>query len=155
MSSVKNHRTLGMVILQLALGLFFIVTGLITLQLDSGFFGQIKASFMGNEVASAISHLVSNKSVANILIIVFGIIEFLAGIFLLIHLFVATGTNFTEALMIIIMIVWLIVIIIVDVLGHNGLLGGHVFGNIRSVMTFLKQLSAHLLVLGAVMTVKN
>ena len=49
-----SKRTLGGIVLQLALSLFLIVSGIVTLQLDGGFFGKIQAGVNGNELASAV-----------------------------------------------------------------------------------------------------
>ena len=155
MTRIKRQRTAGKLILQIALALFFIASGIITLQLDSGFFGRLEAGLRNNEVAYAINSLIRNTNVADILIIAFGVIEFLVGIFLAIQLFVDVGVRFTQVLMAIIVIVWLLVIILVDIMGRSGIMGGHIFDDMGSMLSYFKQLSAHLLVLGSVIVVQD
>lgn len=144
-----------MVILQLGLALFFIASGIITLQLDSGFFGKIEAGLRNNEVAYAVNSLISNGSAADAVIIALGIIELLAGVFLLLQLFVNTGIRLTRVLMLVIIVVWIAVVILVDIMGKSGILGGNVFSSLSSLLAYFKQLSAHLLVLGSVVVVKD
>jgi hypothetical protein len=79
----------------------------------------------------------------------------LAGIFLALRLFVNTGVRLTQVLMLVITVVWIAVIILVDIAGKSGLLGGNVFGSLSSLLSYFWQLSAHLLVLGSVIVVKN
>ena len=80
----NKKRTVGTLVLQIALGLLFIVSGIWTLQ-----------NGKGDEIASAI-HSVFNKDLAQILCIVFGIIEIVAGVFLLLRLFVFLNTSWTH-----------------------------------------------------------
>jgi uncharacterized membrane protein YphA (DoxX/SURF4 family) len=135
----KNVSVLGMIILQIALGAFFLVSGISTLQGGTG-----------DEAASAIRHLV-NGNLSDILCIVFGVIELLAGVILLLKLFAATGTVLDGILMFIIMLVWIVAIVLVDILGRGGLLNG--FGG--NVLSFFRVFASHLLILGAIFVVKN
>lgn len=135
----KRHRTLGTLILQIALGLLFIVSGIWTLQ-----------NGKGDEITIAIRSIFSGD-VAKIICIVFGIIEIVAGVFLLLRLFVYLNTNLDSLLMIIIMICWIIAIIMIDFLGNDSL-----FNNFDSgFLSFINRFARHLLILGAVIKVKD
>lgn len=137
--SDNNHRSIGFIVLWIALGLFFAVSGIWTLQ-----------GGKGDEATVAITKLFSGD-VRNIVRIAFGIIELLAGIFLLLRLFVPVSTTVDTLLMVIIAIVWIVAIVLIDFLGDSGILhnGAH------DILSWLKQLSWHLLVLGSVLLVRN
>lgn len=133
-----KRRTIGTIILQIALGLLFLVSGIWSLQTGKG-----------DEIAKAIRSLF-NVDTAKIICIVFAIIEIVAGVFLLLRLFVPIGTNLDNVLMLIIMICWIACIIITDFMGSSGL-----FNNFDNVLNVLNQLSRHLVILGAIITVRK
>ncbi len=135
----NKHRTVGTLILQIALGLLFIVSGIWTLQ-----------NGKGDEIAAAIRSIF-NGDVAKVICIVFGIIEIVAGVFLLLRLFVFLNTNLDTLLMIIIMICWIVAIIMIDFIGKDGLLNNLNEG----FLGFLNRFARHLLILGAVIKVKD
>lgn len=135
----NKKRTIGTLILQIALGLLFIVSGIWTLQ-----------NGKGDEIASAIRSIFS-KDIAQVICIVFGIIEIVAGVFLLLRLFVFLNTSLDTLLMIIIMICWIVAIIMIDFVGNDGL-----FNNFDSgFLGWLNRFARHLLILGAVIKVKD
>ena len=150
--ATKSSTGFGVVLLQIALCLFFNASGILTLQLDSGFLGRLQAGFGGNEVATAV-YSILNGDVANIVIIAIGICEVLAGIFLILRFCMGVG-KLADIVLIIIMIVWIAVIILVDILGNGGLLKG-ALNSFGSIISFLKVFSAHLLVLGGILIVKR
>lgn len=135
----NKHRTVGTLILQIALGLLFIVSGIWTLQ-----------NGKGDEIAAAIRSIF-NGDVAKVICIVFGVIEIVAGVFLLLRLFVFLNTNLDTLLMIIIMICWIVAIIMIDFIGRDGLLNNLNEG----FLGFLNRFARHLLILGAVIKVKD
>jgi uncharacterized membrane protein YphA (DoxX/SURF4 family) len=137
--ALQREHSVGYLFLQVALGLFFLVSGIWTLQGSSG-----------NEIAVAIKSVLSGDS-AQISCIVFGIIEVLAGIFLLLRMFVTFSSPIDTILMVIIMIAWIASIILIDFLEKGALPAG----NFASILRWLKALAYHLLVLGAVITVRN
>lgn len=94
-------------LLQVALGLTLGVSGIYALQ--GG----------GDEAARAIKSIFSSD-VSSVLVIIFGVMELLAGVFLLLSIFIKniSGTLGT-VLMLIITIVWLVAIILCDFLAHN------------------------------------
>lgn len=134
----RNDKTIGTIILQIALGLLFIVSGIWILQ-----------GARGDEIATAIYSIFDND-VAKVLCIVFGIIEIVAGTFLLLRLFVFLNTNLDSLLMMIIMICWIVAIVVIDFIG-----GDSIFNNFdRGFLPFLNRFAKHLLVLGAIIKVK-
>ena len=150
--ATKSSTGFGVVLVQIALGLFFIASGILTLQLDSGFLGRFQAGLGGNEVATAV-YSILNGDVANIVIIAVGVCELLAGIFLILRFFMGVG-KLADIVLIIIMIVWIAVFVLVDILGNGGLLKG-ALNSFGSIISFLKVFSAHLLVLGGILIVKR
>ena len=137
MTKINGH--IGTIFLQIALSMLFIVGGIWTLQ-----------SGNGDEISQAIKYIFSGD-VSKILCIVFGIIEIIAGVFLFLRLFLNIGTLFDSVLMIIILISWIAAIVIIDFLGYDSL-----FKNLNSgFLGFLNRFSKHLLVLGAIIRVKN
>lgn len=134
---MTEKRSIGRMVLQIALGLFFVVGGVWTLQ------GQGT-----NEIAKAV-HSVFKGDAASIVSIVFGVIEVIAGAFLILRLFINIASTLDRTLMFIILIAWIVAIALLDVLGGN-LLGG---GSTAGLMAWLYALSSHLLVLGAILCV--
>lgn len=134
-----KNRSAGTLILQIALGLLFIVSGIWTLQ-----------GGKGDEIVSAFYSIFS-KDIAHICCIVFGIIELVAGFFLLLRLFVTMNTNLDTVLVYIIMICWIAAIIIIDFVGKNGIIN-----NLDSnFLSFLNRFARHLLILGSIIKVKD
>lgn len=132
-------NSIGRVILQLALGVMLAVAGIWALQ--GGGDASIKAIrsiFSGN--------------VSNIIRIVYGIIELLAGILLVVELFAGDRFGkFDNILMLIVMIVWIIAIVLVDFMGSNGILNG----GAKNFLSWLYQFSSHLIVLGSMIYLTN
>ena len=147
-----EKTSLSTFVLRIALACFLIVAGILTLQLDSGLLGKLQAGFAGNEIANAI-HSMTKGDLANILIILMGILQLGAGVFLILGFFMNVG-SFNKVVLAIILIMWLVVIFLVDIIGKGGLLGG-AFKNMNTFLSFLKVFSAHLLVLGAILSVKE
>lgn len=134
-----EKKTIGTILLQIALGLLFIVGGIWTLQ-----------NGKGDEIAAAIQSIFDGDA-EKIFTIVFGIIEIVAGIFLLLRLFCPIGTNLDTVLMIVIMICWVVCIVMTDFLGNSGL-----FKNMdRNFLAWLNRFARHLLVLGAIIKVRE
>lgn len=135
----KNSRTVGTFILQIALALLFIISGIWILQ-----------GGKGDEISKAIYSIFSND-VSKVLCIIFGVIEIIAGVFLVLRLFVSLNTGLDTILMVVIMICWIVAIVMIDFLGSNGLLK-----NLdKNFLAHLAPLANHLLVLGAIIKVKE
>ncbi|NIR62698.1 MAG: hypothetical protein GWN00_03655, partial [Aliifodinibius sp.] len=60
---VSNRSTAGLV-LRIALALFLIASGIMTLQLESGIIGRVQAGLSGNEIATAV-HSFLKGDIAN------------------------------------------------------------------------------------------
>ena len=136
MSSKTSHYSFGRILLQIALGAMLAVSGIWALQ--GG----------GDAGIAAIRDIISNSTIETVLCISFGVIELLAGIFLILKLFIGDrfGT-FGKVIMIIILIVWIIAIVLIDFLGKNGIIGH------SGRFDFLKwtyDLAYHLIVLGEI-----
>ncbi len=146
----KSKRVISPILIQLAVALFLIVSGILTVQLDGGFLGRLQAGFSGNEVAIAV-HSLFDGDFANFIVIVLGLCEIIAGVFLFLNFFINTG-KITNLFVFIIIIVWVVIVVLVDVFGGGGLLDG-AFESLNTFLAFLKSLSSHLLVLGALLLV--
>ena len=136
-----SNFSLGKLLLQIAVGAMLTVAGIWALQ--GG----------GDAGIAAIRSLIDEKNIESILCIVFGIIELVAGIFLILELFIGEKLGgFGKVLMIIIMVVWIIAIVLIDFLGKGGLL------NHKSSWNFLSWLynfAYHLIVLGALVMLQD
>lgn len=135
---MTERRSIGRLVLQIALGLFFVVGGVWTLQGTSS-----------NEIATAV-HAIMKGDAASIVCIVFGVIEVLAGAFLILRLLIPIAGTLDRTLTLIITIAWIAAIVLIDFLG-GGLLGG---GSMAGILSWLYKLGGHLLVLGALLTVR-
>ena len=63
-----SKKTLSGVILQLALSLFLIVSGILTLQLDGSFFGKLQTGIGTNELASAVRSFLNGDPASTVII---------------------------------------------------------------------------------------
>lgn len=134
-----ERKSISSLILQIALGLLFLVSGIWSLQ-----------SGNGDEIAGAIRSIFDGD-IEKVLVVVFAIIEIITGIFLLLRIFVFLGTNLDKLFMLIIMICWIVCIIMTDVIGPNGIIN-----NLNSnFLNFLYRFASHLLILGAIIKVSE
>lgn len=125
----RSAISVGRVILQIALGLMLAVAGIWALQ--GG----------GDEGVKVFTSLFS-KDLAKILKIVYGVIETVAGFFLILDLFLGDRLGlFGTILMIILIIIWIGVIVLCDFLGGNFLKG--------NFLSWCYTFANHLIVLGA------
>ena len=128
----KKSFSVEKLIIQLSLGLLLAVGGIWGLQ-GGGDFGinSLKSVFSG--------------SAENIAVIVFSIIELLAGIYLVLELFIGSLGKFKSILMLIIMIVWIVAIVLSDFID----------GNFHNFMKWLWNFAGQLVVLGSILFCKN
>lgn len=135
----KNQKTIGTWILQLALALLFIVSGIWML---TGNYTDV----ISKSLKEVFSH-----DIANILRIVYGVILLIAGVFLALRLFVPMGKSIDSVLMIIILICWIIAIALVDVVGlFRGIQKNHF-----NFLSWCYYFAYDMLVLGAIIKVKD
>lgn len=127
--------SVGRFILQIALGLFFLV-------------GGIWALTGGGDAASLAIKEIFSGNIRTILVIVFGIIEILCGIFLILELFLTTSLkNLRKILLLIIAIVWIVAIVLIDFFGGHGLFHTNAF------LSWLYQFADHLIILGGIIVI--
>ena len=123
------RRSMGITILQIALVFFLLVSGVTGLMQSSA--GNL------NPVVTFLTQLVKSSTISTAIIIAIAVCELIAGFFLLMGL-------------IIFIVLWIINIVLVDFIGtfNSGIHGVH------GLLTYLQQLSAHLMVLGALVCVQ-
>lgn len=127
--------SVGRFILQIALGLFFLV-------------GGIWALAGGGDAASLAIKEISSGDFRKILVIVFGIIEILSGVFLILELFLQTSLkNLRKIFLLIIAIVWIVAIVLIDFCGSSGLF------HTSDFLSWLYQFAGHLIVLGGIIVI--
>lgn len=144
----KTHLSLGRLILQLALGLFLAISGIWVL---AGF-GNWSWVSGGDAGAAAIKSIIQNRTLENILVISYGVVELIAGIFLILSLFIGDVFGaFGNVLHIIIMIVWIVAIVLIDFLSSSN--GISLLRN--SFLKWLYQVATHLIILGALIYLKD
>ncbi len=144
----KTHLSLGRLILQLALGLFLAISGIWVL---AGF-GNWSWVSTGDAGATAIKSIIQNRTLENILVISYGVVELIAGIFLILSLFIGDVFGaFGNILHIIIMIVWIVAIVLIDFLSSST--GISLLRN--SFLKWLYQVASHLIILGALIYLKD
>ena len=135
----KSEVRLFWLVLNLAVGAMLAVGGIWALQ-GGGDFGckAIKSIFSGD--------------VAKILAIVFGVIELLSGIFIILQLFIGDrmGT-FGSILKLIVVIVWAVAIVLADFLGNGGLLNG----GMNHFLAWLYDFALHMIVLCALLVTRD
>lgn len=136
-----SNFSLGRLLLQIAVGAMLSVAGIWALQ--GG----------GDAGIAAIRDLIDARNVESILCIVFGIIELIAGVFLILELFIGDKIgSLSKILMIIIMIVWIIAIVLIDFIGSGSLLN---HGSRWNFLSWLYNFAYHLIVLGAIVVLQN
>lgn len=138
MANSSEIRILPM-IANIAVGVMLGVGGIWALQ-GGGDFG-----------CQAIKHVFSGD-IAKILALVFGGIELLSGIFIILQLFIGDriGT-FSRILKLIVVIVWIAAIILSDFFGAKGLFNG----GVDHFLSWLYTLATHLIILVALMITRS
>lgn len=132
----KNSSfSVGRLLLQIAIGALLVIGGIMALT-GSGDFG-----------AKAIRE-VFNGTAEKICIVVFGILELIAGLFIILDIFLGNILGkYLGIIILIIAIVWIIAIIFADFLGGHFLSGGF--------LPWLWDFASHLLVLGGLFCIKT
>ncbi len=138
MRTEKSGWTAALLILQIAVGAMLAVGGIWALQGGGDF------------AARAIKGLVSSNA-GNILVIVFGVIELLVGVFMILKIVIGDRFgSFGTVLALIAIIVWIVAIVLSDILGANGILNG----GARNFLEWLYTFAQHLIILGAILAVR-
>lgn len=138
MANSSEIRILPM-IANIAVGVMLGVGGIWALQ-GGGDFG-----------CQAVRH-VFNGDIAKILVLVFGGIELLSGIFIILQLFIGDriGT-FSRILKLIVVIVWIAAIVLSDFFGAKGLFNS----GVDHFLSWLYTLATHLIILVALMITRS
>jgi uncharacterized membrane protein YphA (DoxX/SURF4 family) len=137
-------RGIGLIILQIAVALFLLVSGVTgLLNTSAGDLAPVIKFFNG---------LFNSTSIVTIMIIVLSIFEVIAGFFLLAELF-TTDLRITDMIVFVIIVLWIVNIVLVDFIGPIG--EGSIFRSTASVLRYLNTLSSHLMVLGALILVNK
>ncbi len=142
-----SNSSIGNIILRIALGLFLLAYGILTVQTNGSFLG-----LGGNEVSEAVRGFLRGEA-ANVVIIVIGICAIVAGAGVLVSFFVPLGAAMT-IFYTVVLLVWLVVIIVVDILGRGGLFNG-AFRSFNSFIGFIQNFAQHVLVLGAMLVARQ
>lgn len=136
----QTHLSVGRFILQIALGVMLAVAGIWALQ------------GAGDAAANAFGAVFSGD-IAKILKIVFGVVELLCGLFLVIELFAGdVFGKLDNVLMLIVIIVWIVAIVLMDFLAKGGLFNSF---NGKNFLAWIYTLASHLIVLGAMIYLKD
>lgn len=131
-----SNFSLGRLLLQIAVGAMLTVAGIWALR-------------GGGDAGVSAIRSIFDGDIEKILIIVFGVIELIAGVFLILSLFIGDKFgNLGKVLMLIIMIVWIAAIVLVDFLGSSSVFH-------RPFLSWLYDFAYHLIVLGALIVLQN
>ena len=162
----KSNKSIGSIIITLALAIMLIVMGTQAFTSagngKSGFGGRltsgVNALVNGDEVTLAVHNLLNdnkNHGLVVTVVIIVGILEVAAGLLVLLNFFLPIGMGKTKKLLMwIVFGIWCVVLVLVDVLGSNGITGD-AFKNGTHTLAWLKSLSVHLLILGAILVAKD
>lgn len=139
--ATQSKKSLGLVFVQIALAVYFIVTGLCM-------FG-VGASIKSFQISAAVYSLFSG-SLAQLVNVILGILILACGVVLIIKFFWNPG-KLDNIIMIVTLVVWIVVAIIVDLFSKSyGIFGGNV-----EFLTWLLDVGKNLLIIGGLMTVHN
>jgi uncharacterized membrane protein YphA (DoxX/SURF4 family) len=147
-----HTRSLSYGILQWALALFLIASGVWAVQSDSGFFANITARINGNEPAEAVLSLSLDKGIQGFIILAFGIIEIVGGVFIIIDFFTASLKG-TRLILFIVVIAWIIITVLLDFVAKGVLKSA--FKNFGSFLRWIHDVGLHLLVIGGLLTLNK
>lgn len=137
------RRRISFAILQIALAFFLIVAGILGLiRSNAGELGQ---------VVNFLDSFFKSSTITTVIIITLAVAELIAGVFLLVEFFSAE-IKLTNIILIVFMILWIFNIVLIDIVGA---MNGAYFKNITSVLNYLYQVSRHLMILGAIIVVKE
>lgn len=136
-------RTVGLIVLQIALAFFLIVAGILGLI-------RSNAGELGQAVA-LLDAVFKSRIITTIIVISLAVAELIAGVFLIVEFF-SGEIRLTNIILIIFMILWITNIVLIDIIGP---INGNVFGSTMSVLNYLSLFSRHLMILGAIIAVKD
>ena len=135
-------RTVGLVVLQIALAFFLFVAGVLGLIRST-------AGELGQTIA-LLDAVFRSQTITTIIIITLAVAELIAGVFLIVEFF-SGEIRLTNVILLVFMILWIVNIVLIDIIGS---INGNIFTSTMSVLNYLSQLSRHLMILGAIIAVK-
>jgi len=129
------NRSLGAILLNFAVALYLLATGLL------GFTDRGSRSSL-SEIRNAVESLFNRGDFSNILVAILSVLAIIAGVFILLKFF-GQVFPFTELVLIILAIVWIVLIIMIDIVAPL---------NARNVnfIDWMKNFGAHVMVLGGI-----
>ena len=129
MGNSAKAKSIGRLVLQLALGAMLIVGGIWAMQGGGDFGAKALASWLGKTFG-----------------VIFGVIELVAGVLLVIECFTTDiFGKFDNILGLIIMIVWLIAIVVADIIK----------GDFSPFLPWLYNFASHVIILGALWSLND
>ena len=139
-------KSFGVTTLQFALAVFLLVSGIAGIITDNAPENLIAEQFfrfsgMGREINEIISFIIST-------------VEVICGVVLILEKFINKAL-FSAVSLILITIIWLFIMIVIDILGEKGLVGGNVFESMENTLGFLRMFATHLLVFGSIFVVMS
>lgn len=135
-------RSLGLIVLQIAVALYLLVSGV------SGLIGSSAGDLQ--PVVAFLNGLFSSPTIVTFIIIALSVAEIIAGFFLITELF-TTDLRITDMILMIFIVLWIVNIVLVDFIYPIG--DGKSFRSVSAVLRYLSVLSSHLMVLGALVMV--
>lgn len=135
-------RGFGLIILQVAVALYLLVSGVSGLIASNA--GDLEP------VVRFLNGLFASPTIVTIVVIVLSVCEIIAGFFLLMEIF-TTDLRVTDMILFIFIVLWIANIVLVDFVYPIG--DGKSFRSVSSVLRYLSVLSSHLMVLGALVIV--
>ncbi|MDE6349399.1 MAG: hypothetical protein K2K67_00140 [Treponemataceae bacterium] len=132
----SSKWSLGVVLTQVALALYLTVTGLFTLGL-----GGNRSS---SELTRAV-HKLLNGDLANVVVILLGVVVLVCGIMLILRFFWNPGT-LDGLFKLITLIAWIVVTVVIDICG---------FGSFHSIWEWILSVAGNLLIIGALLVVHD
>ncbi len=136
-------RSAGLTTLQIALAFYLIVAGILGLMRSNA--GEL------GEVVALLNNLFNSSTITTIIVITLAIAELIAGVFLIVEFF-SGEIKLTAVILIVFIVLWIVNIILIDVIGAAN---NNSFRNTNAVLSYLSQLSRHLMILGAIIAVKE
>ncbi|MBB5219623.1 MULTISPECIES: hypothetical protein [Treponema] len=134
----KKQVALFWTILNLAVGCFLAIGGIYALQ--GG----------GDPAVDALKSIIENRSVENVVVLAFGVIELLSGLFIIIQTFIGDRFGkFGSILKLVIVIVWIVAIVLGDFFGPSGLF------KVKDILAWVYRFAQHLIVLCALLVTRD
>jgi len=132
---------LGLFLLNIAVSLYLFANGILGINNNSKWVNKV-------EFYNMVSTIFGRGDFTNVLTIILSVCAIVAGVFLLLTLF-RNNLAVTDLILLIFIVLWVIFIVIVDII--RPMSGNSVFGKTEP-LDYLRQLAAHLMVLGALIS---